>query len=231
MKRSIDHLRSEWAFALRSLRRRPGFTAVAALTLAIGIGANTAIFSVVRGVLLRPLPYVEPDRLVVINRAPNLPTAVPGNMSFPDLKDIRDEGSALESLVGYSSTNLTLTGVGDPDILNATRVTEGLMATFRVAPALGRDIRREEFGQNAAHVVVVSNVMWRDRFAADRNVIGKSIQLDGVTYEIIGVAPAGFDFPGGVDVWLPRQLNMVGCARSCHAFNAIGRLAPNVTLA
>ncbi|HEY7569438.1 MAG TPA: ABC transporter permease [Gemmatimonadaceae bacterium] len=231
MKRSIEHLRREWVYAIRSLRRRPGFTTVAALTLAIGIGANTSIFSVVRGVLLRPLPYADPDRIVVINTAPNLPTDVPGNMSFPDIKDIRDDGRAFESVVGYSSTNFTLTGLGDPDMLNVTRVTEGLLSTFRVAPAIGRDIRREEFGPNAALVVVLSDAMWRKRFAADRNVIGRSIQLDGVSYEIVGVAPSGFDFPAGVDVWLPRRLNPTGCGRGCHAFNAIGRLAPNVSLA
>lgn len=229
MKRFIDHLRREWAFAIRTLRRRPGFTTVAALTLAIGIGANTAIFSVVRGVLLRPLPYADPARIVVINTMPGEPTAVPGNLSFPDLKDLRD-GSSFESLVGYSSTNSTLTGLGDPDMLNVTRVTEGLLATFRVAPALGRDIRREEFGQNGALVVVLSDGMWRERYAADRSVIGRSILLDGVSYEIVGVAPRGFDYPTGVDVWLPRRINLEGCARGCNAFNVVGRLAPNATL-
>jgi putative ABC transport system permease protein len=231
VKRSIDHLRREWAVAIRSLRRRPGFTAVAALTLAIGIGANTAIFSVVRGVLLRPLPYAEPEGLIVVNNAPNQPTDLPGNVSFPDLADIRDNSSAFESLVGYGFTNFTLTGLGDPEMIGVSRVTEGLMATFRVAPVLGRDIRRDEFGQNAATVVVLSNTMWRDRFGSDRDVIGKSIQLDGVSYEIIGVAPSGFDFPIGVNVWVPRRLNMTGCARGCHTFSAIGRLAPNVSLA
>ena len=231
MSRSFDHLRRELAFAIRSLRRRPGFTAVAALTLAIGIGANTSIFSVVRGVLLRPLPYTDPDRIVVVNTAPNLPTDLPGNMSFPDLADIRDGSPAFETLVGYGFTNFTLTGLGDPEMIGVSRVTEGLMSTFHVAPALGRDIRREEFGQNAASVVALSNPMWRERFGADPNVIGKSIQLDGVSYEIIGVAPSGFDFPTGVNVWVPRRLNPLGCARACHTFSAIGRLKPNVTLA
>jgi len=231
LKRTLDHLRREWAYAIRSLRRRPGFTAVAALTLAIGIGANTSIFSVVRGVLLRPLPYAEPEGLIVVNNAPGGPTGLPGNVSYPDLADIRDGSAAFESLVGYGSTSFTLTGRGDPEMVSVSRVTEGLMATFRVAPVLGRDIRRDEFGQNAAAVVVLGNAMWRDRFGADRDVIGKSIQLDGVSYEIVGVAPSGFEFPTGVNVWVPRRLNMAGCARDCHTFSAIGRLAPNATIA
>lgn len=231
MKRSLDHLRREWAFAIRSLRRRPGFTAVAALTLAIGIGANTAIFSVVRGVLLRALPYAEPEGLIVVNTAPNLPTDLPGNMSFPDLADIRDNSPAFETLVGYGFTNFTLTGLGDPVMVSVSRVTEGLMSTFRVAPVLGRDIRRDEFGPNAPNVVVVSNAMWRERFGENRDVIGRSIQLEGLSYEIIGVAPPGFDFPSGVNAWVPRRLNPVGCGRGCHTFNAIGRLAPNATIA
>jgi len=231
VKRSIDHLRREWAFAIRSLRRRPGFTAVAALTLAIGIGANTSIFSVVRGVLLRALPYAEPEGLIVVNNAPNQPTGVPGNVSFPDLADIRDNSAVFESLVGYGFTNYTLTGLGDPVMISVSRVTEGLLSTFRVAPVLGRDIRRDEFGANAANVVVLSNAMWRERFGESRDIIGRTIQLEGLSYDIIGVAPVGFDFPNGVNAWVPRRLNPTGCARGCHTFSAIGRLKPNVTIA
>ncbi len=231
MKRSLDHLHREWAFAIRSLRRRPGFTAVAALTLAIGIGANTSIFSAVRGVLLRPLPYADPEGLVVVNTAPNLPTDLPGNMSFPDLADIRDNSPAFETLVGYGFTNFTLTGLGDPVMISVSRVTEGLMSTFRVAPVLGRDIRRDEFGPHAPNVVVLSNAMWRERFGENRDVIGKPIQLEGLSYEVIGVAAAGFDFPSGVNAWVPRRLNPTGCGRGCHTFSAIGRLAPNATVA
>lgn len=231
MSRSFDHLRRELSFAIRSLRRRPGFTAVAALTLAIGIGANTAIFSVVRGVLLRALPYAEPEGLIVVNNAPNQPTGVPGNVSYPDLADIRDNSSVFESLVGYGFTNYTLTGLGDPVMISVSRVTEGLMSTFRVAPVLGRDIRRDEFGANAANVVVLSNAMWRERFGDNRDIVGRTIQLEGLSYEVIGVAPAGFDFPNGANAWVPRRLNPTGCARGCHTFSAIGRLKPNATIA
>lgn len=231
MKRTIDHLLNESRFAIRALRRRPGFTAVAVFTLAIGIGANTSIFSVIHGVLLQPLPYVEPERIVTVGVKPRQPTHVPGNMSFPDLADIRDSGGAFETLVGFGSTNFTLTGLGEPEMISVSRVTEGLLETFRVAPLLGRDIRRDEFGANAASVAVVSHAMWRDRFGEDRAAIGKTLQLDGASYEIIGVAPSGFDFPNATTVWIPRRLNPTGCARDCHTFRAIGRLAPEVSLA
>jgi putative ABC transport system permease protein len=225
VNRTIDHLLNESRFAIRALRRRPGFTAVAAFTLAIGIGANTSIFSVIHGVLLRPLPYIEPERLVSVGVTPQQPTGVPGNMSFPDLADIRDDGSAFATLVGFGSTNFTLTGLGEPEMISVSRVTEGLMATFRVAPVLGRDIRRDEFGANAANVVVLSHAIWRERFGEDRAVIGKTLQLDGVGFEIIGVAPIGFDFPNGTKIWVPRRLNPASCGRGCHTFRAIGRLA------
>ena len=230
MKRSIDHLRNDLRFGVRALRRRPGFTAVAALTLAIGIGANTAIFSVVHGVLLQPLPYNDPDALVMVNVAPRLPTDIPGNMSYPDIADIRDHGSAFSSVVGFSSTNYTLTEFGDPVIVRVTRVTEGFMQTFRLAPILGRDIRRDEFGPNAPTVAVLSHAMWRERFAEDRSVIGRTVQLDGVTYEIVGVAPEGFDFPEEAKMWIPRRFDPATCGRGCHAMNAIGRLASGATL-
>ncbi|MGQ0641021.1 MAG: ABC transporter permease [Gemmatimonadaceae bacterium] len=229
MKRLIDNLRNDWRYAVRSLRRRPGFTAVAALTLAIGIGANTAIFSVVHGVLLQPLPYNDSETLVMVHKAPQLPTDVPSNMSFPDLADIRD-GSSFASVVGYSSTNYTLTEFGDPAIISVTRVTDGLMGIFRVAPMLGRDIRRDEFGANAPNVVVLSHAIWRERFGEDRSIVGKTIQLDRISFEVVGVAAEGFDYPNATKVWIPRRFSIQSCGRDCHTFNVIGRLATGATL-
>ena len=231
MLRTVDHLLNDSRFAIRSLRRRPAFTAIAALTLAIGIGANTSIFSVVNGVLLQALPYTEPDRLVMINVAPNQDSDRPGNMSYPDIASLRDESSAFQSLVGFSTSNFTLSGLGEPEIVRVTRVTEGLMSTFLVAPTLGRDIRRDEFGPNAPSVVVLSDAVWRNRFGEDRSVLGKSVQLDGVSYEIVGVAPPGFAYPEDALFWIPRRFDPASCGRGCHAMNAIGRLAAHASLA
>ncbi len=166
----------------------------------------------------------------MVNVAPRLPTDIPGNMSYPDIADIRDNGSAFSSVVGYSSTNFTLTEFGDPVIVRVTCVTEGFMQTFGIAPILGRDIRRDEFGPNAPTVAVLSYGTWRERFAEDRAVIGKTIRLDGVTYEIVGVTPEGFDFPEEAKIWIPRRFDPATCGRGCHAMNAIGRLAAGATL-
>jgi predicted permease len=230
MNRSLGLVGGELRVVVRALLRRPGFSAVAALTLAAGIGANTAIFSVVNGVLLRPLPYAEPERLIMVNVAPRESSARPGPMSFPDLADVRDQGATFGTLVGYNTTSLTLTGLGEPAMLDVSRVTEGLMETFRVTPALGRDIRRDEFGPSAPAVVVVSHAFWRQRLGGDPGALGRMIVLNSVAYEVVGVAPPSFDFPGGVAAWIPRQMNPQTCGRGCHAMIAIGRLAPGATL-
>lgn len=230
MRRAIERFRSDLHFAARALRRRPGFTAVATLTLAIGIGATTAIFSVIYGVLLKPLPYADPASLVMVGTAQDASRST-GNMSYPDLADIRDEGRSFETLVGFGATNFTLTGLGQPVMVAVARVTEGLLQTFRVAPLLGRDIRRDEFGANAPNVAVLSYSAWVERFGSDRDVIGKTVQLNSATFEIIGVAPSGFDFPAAdVMFWIPRRLDPESCARGCHTFNVIARLAAGVTL-
>jgi putative ABC transport system permease protein len=219
----------ELRIAVRSLRQRPAFTIVASVTLAIGIGANTSIFSVVNGVLLQPLPYAEPDQLVVVGTAGPDPRIL-GSMSFPDMADIRDQGKAFRTLVGYGSTSFTLTELGEPTMVDISRVTEGLMATFHLTPLLGRDIRRDEFGVDAPSVVVISEGLWRDRLGGRSDVIGRSIVLNSQTYEIIGVAPAALTFPTGAHVWMPRRMDPVGCGRDCHNFRLIGRLADGATL-
>ncbi|HSA56243.1 MAG TPA: ABC transporter permease [Gemmatimonadaceae bacterium] len=226
----LDRLVQDVRYAARTLARRPAFTAVAVLTIAAGIGANTAIFSVINGVLLRPLPYAEPERLVRVFVAPRTASQAPGNMAFPDLADIRDQSAAFETLVGYSTSSYTLTGLGEPVMVDVGRLTEGLLATFRLTPALGRDIRREEFGPDAPQVVVISHAFWRDRFGSDPGVLGRMVQLNSDSYEIVGVAPAGFEFPNRITAWMPRNLNPETCGRRCHAMNAIGRLAPGATL-
>jgi putative ABC transport system permease protein len=230
VRRTIDRLRNDFTHALRSLRRRPGFSALSGATLAIGIGATTAIFSVINGVLLKPLDYRDPSGLVVIGVVGDEAHAV-GNMSFPDLRDIRDSARSFEALVGYGSTNFTLTGRGDPEMVGVARLTEGLMQTFRVAPVLGRDVRREEFGPNAPNVAVLGNAAWVQRFGSDPGVIGSTVQLNSQSYQIVGVAPREFDFPGDeIMFWIPRQMDTESCARGCHTFNVIARLAPGATL-
>jgi len=220
----LDILGAETRFAFRSLRQRPGFSALVVLTLGLGIGANTAIFTVVNGVLLSPLAYPEPDGLVAVGVGPGQD----GNldfMSLPDVEDLEAQSPALGTLVAYDAGTTTLTGMGEPTLVRTGRVNKGLLATFELAPLLGRDIREDESGADAARVVVIGHAFWRDRFDASPDVLGRTVTLSDVAFEVIGVAPPGFDFPDGADLWYPRHIDPEGCGRDCHTWLAIGRLA------
>jgi predicted permease len=222
---------SEVRFALRSFLKRPGFTAVAVLTLALGVGANSAVFSVVNGVLLTPLPYFDSDSLVTVHADWTGPDPGIGSMSYPDIADLEEEVDSFDSLVGVSSTSMTLTGFGEPVVMRFPRVTRGLMEIFRVAPLLGRDIRADEFGAAAPSIVVVSHGFWQARLGGAENILGQTLTLNGSPYEIVGVGPPGFDYPEGAELWIPRRLVPEGCGRGCHTFFALGRLADSATLA
>jgi predicted permease len=221
----IEQLVRDLRIAMRGLLRQPALFIVAVLTIALGIGANTAIFSVVNGVLLRPLPYPAADQLVLVNVAPGEPNGAPGSMSYPDLADLRDDSRSFRSLVGLNTSTMTLTGLGDPVILDVARVTEGVLSTLGTAPLRGRDIRQEEFGTGGPRVAVLSHGLWQERFGGDDAALGRSITLNGNVYEIVGIAPAGFEFPGGVSLWIPRALDLSGCGRGCHTMQALARLA------
>ena len=221
----MDALWLETRFALRALRRRPGFTLVAALTLALGIGANAAIFAVVRGVLLQPLPYDDPGGLVTIGVAPDRAGDAPGSMSLPDLQDLEREAGSLATVVGYSPRAMTLTEMGEPVVVSIGRVSKGLLASFRLAPILGRDILEGESGRDAPPFIVLGHGFWQEQFGGSGDVLGRTVRLNGISYQVIGVAPAGFDFPAGVQGWIPRRMDPEGCGRGCHTWRVIARLA------
>jgi putative ABC transport system permease protein len=225
-----DALRQDLSFAFRQLWRNKGFTTAAAVTLALGVGATTAIFSVVYGVLLKPLPYPGPDRLVAVRYVSNTAGTVSSSLSQPDIQDLQDQATSLTYVSGYSATNRTLTGMGDPEVIRGAQVTQGLFETFGMIPALGRDLRAEENTPSGPKVVVISHAFWTNRYGREPEVIGNTILLDGTAYEIVGVAPAGFEFPKGVQYWLPAYLDLEGCGRECHFLRGIGRLSPDVTL-
>ena len=223
-------LAKEIRFALRSFRNRPGFTFMAVATLALGVGANTAIFSVVNGVLLEPLPYHEPEGLVSVVTVWTGHGAGLGSMSYPDLEDLERDAPSLESLVGVNTSSVTLTGMGAAEVMNVTRLTKGLMETFKIAPSLGRDIRAEEFGPDGPAVVVLSHSFWQARFGGSTDVLGKTIVMNDRSYEVVGVAAPGFDYPDRAELWVPRRLDPEGCGRGCHTMVGLGRLAPGATL-
>ncbi|MGH7653706.1 MAG: ABC transporter permease, partial [Gemmatimonadaceae bacterium] len=218
---------------LRGLRRSPAFTAVALLTLALGIGANSAIFSVVRSVLLRPLPYAESGRLVQLwtdTRARG--RAKPEWLTPPDFKDWQDQNHTFASMAAYQGWGPDLTGAGAPESLSGLASSWNFFSVLGVTPAIGRGFSAADDNENAEKVVILSDGLWRRRFGADSSLIGRSIQLSGEPWTVIGVLPASFHAPARVEVWrtMRRPANS-GCGRGCVVLRAIGRLRPGVTLA
>jgi putative ABC transport system permease protein len=188
-------------YAIRVLLARPGFTAVAVLTLALGIGANTAIFTVVNAVLLRPLPFDDPDRLVLLlERTSQFPTIT---TSWPNYVDWRDQSRSFESVAAMRPLTITLTGQGDPDRIPARMITASLLPTLRVSPAIGRAFTPDDDQAGAAGVVLLSDALWRRRFGGSPDAIGRAITLDNQPYTIVGVMPPRFQLLQTADVMLP----------------------------
>jgi putative ABC transport system permease protein len=215
-------------YGLRMLRRNPGFTFVAVLTLALGIGANTAIFSVVNAVLLRSLPYREPDRLVMLSyyRAREGARFATGSWYL----DWRDQAKAFEQIASYRFGTADLTGSGEPERLSAAFISSNLFATLGVDPALGRAFTSEEDTYGGPLAVILSEGLWRRRFGGDPQVIGRAITLEGESRTVVGVMPDEFRFHGETELWLPFALN-VTAHRQVGTFrmNVIARLKPGVT--
>jgi predicted permease len=220
-------------FAVRALRRSPGFTAVAVLTLALGIGATSAIFSVVSGVLLRPLPYGQPDRIVVAMHRGRFPVA-PANYF-----DWRAQSRAYEATAAAQAwgpqREATLTGRGRPEALRALRVTADLLAVLGVRPLLGRGFAPGDDQPGAAPVVVLSHRLWLRRFAGDRGVVGQTLVLDGTAHTVVGVMPPGFVFPlfwlKNAELWAPLDLAARAQDRNGESLRLFARLRPGVTRA
>lgn len=235
----FDALRQDTRFAVRSLLKNPGFTAVAVLTLALGIGANSAIFSVVNGVLLKPLPYPHPEQLVRAWQHTTTPTSsTPGVISAVNLDDWRARQQTLTDVAGYwfsdGQSGTDFTGDGEPQRLQAAFITPGFWHTLGVMPAVGRVQRDDEMvrGSNDK-VVVLSNAFWRRQFGGDRNVAGKRITLGGSSYEILGVMPPSFAFPSpAAEVFIPFSTIPDGSIprlRVVRILSMVGRLKPGVT--
>ncbi|HEX7049888.1 MAG TPA: ABC transporter permease [Longimicrobiales bacterium] len=236
----MGDLLQDLRYAFRSLRRTPGFTAVAVLTLALGIGGNTAIFSVVDGVLLEPLPFAEPERLVrVLHRAPENGFAVtPGAFSPQDFEDLKRDNVVYERLAGYyfvpGQSETILVGGGEPRELETAFVSAEFFAALGVPPALGRVPGADENVPGADRVVVLSDGFWRRRFGSDPGVVGRTLSLDGESFTVIGVMPPSFDFPSPeTEIWVPLSLigeDDIPHVRGLRWIAALGRLAPGATI-
>ena len=220
--------------AVRALVKRPGFSMVALLTIALGIGANAAMFSVVHAVLLKPLPYPNADRIVRV-RGANLLTHEPGNLSPMDFLDLHDRTRRFTKLAAYNNfADATLTGAGEPERIAGTRVTAEFFSALGTPPALGRDFRADDDQPGVPRVAVLSDGFWRRRFGADPSIVGRKVQLNSVATEIIGVLPAWFRHPlpedaREPDVFVPVAIDRRENTRSGHFLQAIGLLAPGVS--
>jgi len=222
----MDTLLQDLRYALRTLARNPGFTLAAVLTLALGIGATSAIFSVVNGVLLRPLPYAEPDRLVRLYGV--YEDFGRTSTSLPDYLDWRRESRTVPQMAARHQSALSLTGAGEPQQLVADRVTANFWETLRVAPAIGRVFTEAEERPGNTNVVVLADGFWKRQFAGDPSVVGRVLTLNGQPYEVIGVAPAGFRFLRDVDLYAPVVMDTTAHRRGEY-LDVVGRLAPGAT--
>ena len=226
----MDTLLQDLRYAARTLLRRPGFAAVVVLTLALGIGANSAIFSVVNSVLLNPLPYANPERLVMVwGRYPDFGRV---STSLPDFRDWRERTRSFAQLAAWHGTIFNLTGDGsEPQQLTADRVTANYFATLGVRPALGRAFTAEEerAGGND-DVVVLSHGLWQSRFGGDPGIVGRQINLSGRPYTVVGVAPKAFRFWHDVDLWAPLRADTAAYSRRAEYLTVFGRLKPGVTV-
>ena len=224
----LETLWQDLRYGARMLLKNPSFTFVAVLTLALGIGANTAIFSVVNAVLLRPLPYAEPERLVWLwDTQPQLPTAP---TSLPDFLEWKSQNRSFEHLAAFQSGSMFLdTGDGTRDT-PVGLVTPEMFALFRVSPILGRTFTDEETLPGRFRVAVLGHALWRSRFGSDPNVLGRTIDLSGAPYTIIGVMPEGFSFPDRAELWRPLPIDPNNLDWGPHYLRVVGRLKPGVTL-
>jgi putative ABC transport system permease protein len=220
-------------YAIRQQRKNPAFTIVAVITLALGIGANTAIFSVVNTILLQPLPYKDPERLVLVweeNAKQGYPTDTPTAANFGDW---RDQNQLFEGMAAMAPDSFNLTGSGDPERLEGRRVSASFFPLLGVDPHIGRAFTAAEDQPNSGHVVLLSYGLWQRRFGGDAGVVGKTLNLNGAGYTVVGVMPPRFQFPTPDDeVWVPIAFTQEQAAdRNSHYLKVLGRLKPGVTLA
>ena len=227
---------TELKFAVRMLLKSPGFTVIAVVALALGIGANTAIFSVVNAVLLRPLPYPESDKLVMVREKTSVFPG--GSVAYPNFLDWREHQKGFTDLALVRRENYNLSNIAGgsaPERIGGARVSWNFLSVMQLKPILGRDIKEQEDVPGAPPVAMLSERLWKSHFGSSRDVIGKQIMLDGLAREIVGVAPAALQFPRLVDVVVPlgelrKEPGVLN--RSNHpGFSTIGRLKPGVTLA
>lgn len=224
----LDRVWQDVRFAVRMLRKNASVTTLALVTLGIGIGANTLIFTVVHAVLLSPLPYKEPQRLV---RLLGKKTGWVDYMSAPDVADLRAQSTAFEDIAMYTPAGADLTEAGEPELLHGSQVSANLFSVLGVNALAGRALTNTDDAPNAVPVVVLSYPLWQRRFGGQTSVLGTTVTMGKDTRTVVGVMPSWFHFPDdAAQYWVPVSAERLGLARGKHAFGVLARLKPGATV-
>jgi len=224
----MSGLTQDLRYALRQMRKSPGFTVVALLTLALGIGATTAIFSVVYGVLLRPLPYADPNRIVAIFEIQ--PNGRHNRLADPNFDDFRDQSHSFQAIAKYTAYPAAVSGGSEPTRSIVAHVTPQLLSVFRTQPIIGRDLAAADNNKGAAPVALVSYAYWKEYLGSSLDFSQLRLKIDDAIFSVIGVLPEGFHFPTEAAIWVPADLKGENSSRSSHNFNAVARLRDGVTV-
>lgn len=223
----IETLLQDLRYALRMLARNPGFTVVAVATLALGIGATTAIFSVVYGVLLRPLPYRDSNRIMSVFEINS--EGHRSHLADPNFDDFRDQSRSFQAIAKYGDNVVSVSGARQPTRTSVASVSPDFLKVFGIQPILGRDFIASDAKKGAGPTVLVSYGYWKQEFGSPHDLSQSHLKIDGAVYSVIGVLPAGFRFPSDVDLWLPADLDGENPSRTSHNYSAVGRLRDGVT--
>jgi putative ABC transport system permease protein len=229
----MNNLWRDTLYSLRTMRKNPAFSIVAVLTLAVGIGANSAVFSVVNAVLLRELPYKDPGQLVMFWEDNSKMGLDQFPASYPNFVDYRDQSQSFQSFAAFNREDFILSGTGDPQRIAGAEVSENFFTLLGVAPLIGSDFSPEEY--KAANAVMISHDLWQRHFGANPSIVGKPLTFNGKSFIVTGIMPSGFRFPGELfekaDLWVPLHDEPTQAAdRASHSLFVIGRLKPQVPL-
>ena len=234
MKQTLETLWQDLRYGVRMLRKYPGFALTVMITLGLGIGANATIFSVINAVLLAPLPYGQPDRLIRLWETNPSGGLTEVAVSVPNFQDWQQQQSVFDQLAASENATFNLTGSGEPQRVGAARITANLIPTLNVAPLLGRNFLPDEEKVGANHVVLLSHGLWQRQFGSDPSLLNKPIQLNGESYTVVGIMPRGFEFPALRELWVPLILDPAKepwrADRTNRNLAVFGRLKPGVTL-
>src|ERR1043165_6856092 len=235
----MDSIIKDIRYGIRNLLKRPAFTLIAVITLALGVGANTAIFSVVNALLLRPLPFKQPEQLVRITSAFTRRNARDVGATVPELFDYRDRADVFEEVSGLYPINVNLTEVDEPERIEALLVSPNYFSILGADAALGRTFQPDDYQPGITEIVVISDGLWKRRFGGDTNILGKKLRLDNDLFTIVGVMPQGFHHPGRglqgeAEIWAPTGYAATPFQPPARGFyilsGVLARLKPGVSL-